>query len=41
VPPLGFFLLRAVLSTCGNVLVVALSAAAIAAFYRRLEGQRS
>ena len=36
-PPLGFFLLRAVLSTCGNVLVVALCAAVIAGFYRRLE----
>jgi hypothetical protein len=36
-PPLGFFLLRAVLSCCGNVLVVALSAAVIAGFYRRLE----
>jgi hypothetical protein len=35
-PPLGFFLLRAVLSTCGNVLVVALSASVIAGFYRRL-----
>ena len=39
-PPLGFFLLRAVLSTCGNVLVVALCAAAIAGFYRRLEGRQ-
>ena len=36
-PPLGFFLLRAVLSSCGNVLVVALCAAVIAGFYRRLE----
>jgi hypothetical protein len=36
-PPLGFFLLRAVLSTCGNVLVIALCASAIAGFYRRLE----
>lgn len=35
-PPLGFFLLRAVLSSCGNVLVVALCAAVIAGFYRRL-----
>ena len=35
-PPLGFFLLRAVLSTCGNVLVVALCASVIAGFYRRL-----
>jgi hypothetical protein len=39
-PPLGFFLLRAVLSTCGNVLVVALSASVIAGFYRRLEGKQ-
>ena len=39
-PPLGFFLLRAVLSCCGNVLVVALSAAVIAGFYRRIEGER-
>ncbi|HEY1506789.1 MAG TPA: hypothetical protein VGF92_20975 [Stellaceae bacterium] len=39
-PPLGFFLLRAVLSTCGNVLVVALCAAVIAGFYRRLEGKQ-
>jgi len=39
-PPLGFFLLRGVLSTCGNVLVVALCAAAIAGFYRRLEGKQ-
>lgn len=38
-PPLGFFLLRAVLSCCGNVLVVALCAAVIAGFYRRLEGK--
>ena len=38
-PPLGFFLLRGVLSSCGNVLVVALSAAAIAGFYRRLEAK--
>ena len=37
VPPLGFFLLRSVLSTCGNVLVVALCASVIAGFYRRLE----
>jgi hypothetical protein len=37
-PPVGFFLLRAVLSSCGNVLVVALCAAVIAGFYRRLEG---
>ncbi|HWE75474.1 MAG TPA: hypothetical protein VG328_20100 [Stellaceae bacterium] len=37
VPPLGFFLLRSVLSTCGNVLVVALCASAIAGFYRRLD----
>jgi hypothetical protein len=36
-PPLGFFLLRGVLSTCGNVLVVALCASAIAGFYRRLD----
>jgi hypothetical protein len=36
-PPFGFFLLRAVLSSCGNVLVVALGAAVIAGFYRRLE----
>jgi hypothetical protein len=36
-PPLGFFLLRAVLSTCGNVLVVALCASVIAGFYRRLD----
>jgi hypothetical protein len=36
-PPLGFFLLRSVLSTCGNVLVVALCASAIAGFYRRIE----
>lgn len=35
--PLGFFLLRAVLSSCINFVVVALSAAAIAGFYRRLE----
>lgn len=34
--PLGIFLVRAVFSSCGNVLVVALSAAAIAGFYRRL-----
>jgi hypothetical protein len=39
-PPLGFFLLRAVLSTCGNVLVVALSASVIAGFYRRLDGKQ-
>ncbi len=39
-PPLGFFLLRALLSSCGNVLVVALSAAAIAGFYRRLDGKQ-
>lgn len=39
-PPLGFFLLRGVLSTCGNVLVVALCAAVIAGFYRRLEGKQ-
>lgn len=39
-PPLGFFLLRAVLSTCGNVLVVALCAAVIAGFYRRLDGKQ-
>jgi hypothetical protein len=39
-PPLGFFLLRAVLSSCGNILVVALSAAVIAGFYRRLEGSQ-
>jgi hypothetical protein len=39
-PPLGFFLLRGVLSSCGNVLVVALSAAVIASFYRRLEGNQ-
>lgn len=38
-PPLGFFLLRAVLSSCGNVLVVALCASVIAGFYRRLEGK--
>jgi hypothetical protein len=38
-PPLGFFLLRAVLSTCGNVLVVALCASVIAGFYRRLVEQ--
>lgn len=38
-PPLGFFLLRAVLSSCGNVLVVALSTAVIAGFYRRLESK--
>jgi hypothetical protein len=37
VPPLGFFLLRSVLSICGNVLVVALCASVIAGFYRRLE----
>ena len=36
-PPLGFFLLGAVLGSCGNVLVVALGAAVIAGFYRRLE----
>ena len=36
-PPLGFFLLRAVLGICGNVLLVALSAGVIAGFYRRLE----
>lgn len=36
-PPLGFFLLRAVLSSCGNILVVALCAAVIAGFYRRLQ----
>ena len=34
------FLLRGVLSSCGNVLVVALSAAVIASFYRRLEGNQ-
>lgn len=39
--PLGFFLLRAVLSTCGNFLVVALCAAVIAGFYRRLEDKQS
>jgi hypothetical protein len=39
-PPLGFFLLRAVFSSCGNVLVVALSAAVIAGFYRRIEGKQ-
>jgi hypothetical protein len=40
-PPVGFFLLRAVLSSCGNVLVVALCAAVIAGFYRRLEGYQA
>jgi hypothetical protein len=40
-PPVGVFLLRAVLSCCGNVLIVALCAAVIAGFYRRLDAKRT
>jgi hypothetical protein len=40
-PPLGFFLLRGVISCCANFLVVALNGAALAGFYRRLANVRS
>jgi hypothetical protein len=35
-PPVGFFILRGVLGTCADFLVVALSAAVVAGFYRRV-----
>jgi hypothetical protein len=35
--PLGFFLLRGVIGSCADFLVVALGAAVVAAFYRRLK----
>ena len=34
--PLGFFILRGVIETCTNILVVALGAAVLSAFYRRI-----
>ena len=34
--PLGFFILRGVTETCTNILVVALGAAVLSAFYRRV-----
>ena len=36
-PPLGFFLLRGVIGSCADFLVVALGAAVAAGFYRRLK----
>ena len=36
-PPLGFFLLRGVIGSCADFIVVALSASALAGFYRRIE----
>jgi hypothetical protein len=36
-PPLGFFILRGVLGSCADFLVVALTAAVVAGFYRRLQ----
>lgn len=35
-PPLGFFLLRGVIASCADFLVVALSASVLAGFYRRI-----
>lgn len=40
-PPLGFFLLRGVIGSCANFLVVALNGAALAGFYRRLAAIRA
>jgi len=34
--PLGFFLLRGVVETCTNILIVALGAAVLSSFYRRI-----
>lgn len=35
-PPLGFFILRGVVETCANIIVVALGATVLSAFYRRI-----
>lgn len=40
-PPVGFFILRGVLSSCADFLVVALGASVAAGFYRRIEGRRA
>lgn len=40
-PPLGFFLLRGVVGTCADFLVVALGGAVVAGFYRRLKPEIS
>jgi len=40
-PPLGFFLLRGVIGSCADFLVVALGGAVVAGFYRRLKPQLS
>jgi hypothetical protein len=34
--PLGFFILRGVVETCSNIVIVALGAAVLSAFYRRI-----
>ena len=40
-PPVGFFILRGVFGTCADFLVVALSAAVVAGFYRRVKGTKA
>ncbi len=36
IPPLGFFILHGLIETCTNLIVVALGAAVLSAFYRRI-----
>jgi len=40
-PPLGFFILRNLIPTCSNMIVVALSASVLASFYRRIVLRRT